>query len=217
MPGANGPYTVGGPTDGDAFAASAGVVVIPPLQGGTELPRWVVIQPRGSAIAGVKTGLVGDAITSLNDGLILDRDAGDLVLHIPAGHTHIHHWGGGNGTIVMTPLSQKPGVVVSYNVGGATTEITTVAATNVATALPVLNNGSRAHWYVVQSRSNAATNVSTGLVGDVMTATNQGPHVDGLSGDLVLHVNPAHTHIHVFDGTSDRVLCVTPLGQNPST
>lgn len=80
---------------------------LPTLASGDSL-RYIVVQILAGVTSVVKTGAVGDVCAGGLDGMLLQRNSGDLVLNV-MGHTHIHLWSSAGGSVVVTPLGERPG------------------------------------------------------------------------------------------------------------
>ena len=103
-----------------------------------------------------------------------------------------------------------------YEIGGPSVGVTLEVTTNATIPIPVLDDGTRAHWIVCQTTISTgnATWVKTGAVGDVMSAIRQGIALDRHYGDTVLDVPRGHTNIHIF-GQAITTIMVTPLAERP--
>lgn len=101
-------YPIGGAVAAVTVAASNTATAIPTLDAGGGRPRYLVVQALGTVVVYVKTGAVGAVMTGANQGIMAQRNAGDLVLKVPRGHTHLHTWASGAGTAILAPLSARP-------------------------------------------------------------------------------------------------------------
>ena len=92
-------------TVGAANVATA----IPTLTSPAIRPRYLVAQVLSTTAVYVKTGdETASVMTAANQGILLQRNSGDLLLKLPRGHTHVHTWADGPGTVILTPLSARP-------------------------------------------------------------------------------------------------------------
>jgi len=101
-------YPIGGAVTAVTVAASNVATAIPTLDASGGRPRYLVVQVLAAVVVYVKTGAVGDVMTGANEGILLQRNSGDLLLKLPRGHTHVHTWADGAGTVILTPLSARP-------------------------------------------------------------------------------------------------------------
>lgn len=101
-------YPIGGSVAAVTVSAANVATAIPTLISPVVRPRYLVVQIEGTVIAWVKTGAEGDVMTAAFQGVLLQRNAGDIVLKLPRGHTHVHVWANGAGTVMLTPLSARP-------------------------------------------------------------------------------------------------------------
>ena len=102
-------YPVGGSVTSSAVGAQSIELAIPTLDAGGGRAHYVVVQVQGAVVVWVKTGFEGVAeMDGVNQGMLLQRDSGDLVLKVPKGHTHLQTWASGGGVIILTPLSARP-------------------------------------------------------------------------------------------------------------
>lgn len=101
-------YPIGGAVTAVTVGAANVATVIPPLSSPAERPHYLVVQVLGTVVVNVKTGAVGAVMTAANQGVFVQRNSGDLLLKVPKGHTHVHTWADGAGTVILTPLSARP-------------------------------------------------------------------------------------------------------------
>lgn len=101
-------YPVGGAVADVTLAAENVATAIPTLTSPAERPRYLVVQVLGAVTAYVKTGAVGAVMSAAKEGMLLQRESGDLLLKVPPGHTHVHTWASGAGVAILTPLSSRP-------------------------------------------------------------------------------------------------------------
>lgn len=100
-----------------------------------------------------------------------------------------------------------------YAVGGPSVAVTIEVETNATTSIPVLDDGTRAHWIVCTKLVNGDIWVKTGAASDVMSAIGEGLALSRRS-DMVLDVPRGHTNIHIF-GEEVATIVVTPLSERP--
>ena len=101
-------YPVGGAVTAVSVSAASTVTAIPTLNAGGGRPRFLVVQIESTVKGWVTTGTPGTVMDAADQGMLLQRDSGDLVLKVPKGHTHINIWASGAGTVILTPLSARP-------------------------------------------------------------------------------------------------------------
>ena len=110
-----------------------------------------------------------------------------------------------------------PNVQCVYAIGGPSIAVTIAVTTNSTIPIPVLDDGTRAHWIVCQTIEFGAnvTWVRTGAASDVMDGLRQGITLNRNYGDTVLDVPRGHTNIHIF-GQAITTIMVTPLAERPT-
>ncbi len=101
-----------------------------------------------------------------------------------------------------------------YHVAGDSVPLTTVAATNVALALPTDVDGNAVPWVVIHHDDTGGAWVRVGLVGDTIAGIGQALFVARNSGGEAVYVG-ASTHIHCLDLAADNIVTITPLSQRP--
>jgi len=102
-------YPIGGAVTSVTVGAANVATAIPTLDASGGRPRYLVAQVLATTAVYVKTGDETAAVmTAANQGILLQRNSGDLLLKVPKGHTHVHTWADGAGVVILTPLSARP-------------------------------------------------------------------------------------------------------------
>ena len=101
-------YPIGGAVAAVTVSVANVATAIPTLTSPVVRPRYLVIQIESTVRAYVKTGAEGAVMTGAFQGILVQRDSGDLVIKVPPGHTHVHIWASAAGTVMLTPLSARP-------------------------------------------------------------------------------------------------------------
>ena len=109
------------------------------------------------------------------------------------------------------------GVQPIYAIGGPSVAVALGFKVNATVVIPVLDDGTRAHWIVCQtmmSEGNSAW-IRTGAVGDTMSAVGEGISMNKHYGNTVLDVPRGHTNVHFFGTSGPTTVIVTPLAERP--
>lgn len=101
-----------------------------------------------------------------------------------------------------------------YEIGGPSIVVALAEQVNSTIPIPVLDDGTTAHWIVCQRTGSGSTSARTGSAGEVMTAISQGIGFSRNSGDTILKVPRGHTNIHLFSAAAATAM-VTPLAEEP--